>query len=190
MRWPGVDSSETGAVLNRLVWCNQDHGAVLLRKTRYQTLGLYGSDLLRREIDNGHHLPAHQRIWLIEMGDLRTRFQRADLFAKINVQDIGGFARLGESLCRYDRAHAQLHPHEITPVDGLQNTFLNDGGQRLVNHRARFAWLQEDDPHWANMRYLFRKVSPRIKSLRVATCATGPMGSRNPSDFSDLPLLC
>ena len=67
MRWLGVGSSETGAVLNRLVWCNQDHGAVLLRRTRYQTLGLYGADLLRREIDNGHDLPAHQRVRLVKV---------------------------------------------------------------------------------------------------------------------------
>ncbi len=91
---------------------------MLISKTRNQKLRHKIGDLLFREINNTHNLPADQFIPGIMISDLRARPLYA-VFAKINLNFISRFACPGKICHLQYGSGAQLYFLKIGPVYGL-----------------------------------------------------------------------
>src|SRR5262247_3823724 len=94
----------------------EDDFAVLAVGPQHEDLGDEGPDLLRGEIDDGHHAPSHQISGRVAIGDLGARSLHPQL-AEIDAELDGGLPRLREWLRLEDDPHSHVDALEVGPAD-------------------------------------------------------------------------
>ena len=92
--------------------------AVRAHRPEHEHLAREPGDPPRREVENGHDLPAHEGLAVrVRDRQLGRADALPDLRAEVDPQAVGRLARLGERLGRDDPPDAHLDPLELLDVD-------------------------------------------------------------------------
>src|SRR5690348_11171279 len=115
--WVRERSEELAAVRDRARRLDQHDRTRFVGKSEDEDLGHEGADLARREVHHRCHLPPGQALGRVVLGELRRALLRADHWAEVDDQLIGGPARLREWLGLDNGADANVDLGEIVIGD-------------------------------------------------------------------------
>ena len=86
-------------------------------------MGLDRANLFGREVHHANHLLTHQAFSVVEVGNLRARFEYTDIGTKIHMQNVGRETGLREHFGGDNGANPQIHLLKILPRNRFHTAF-------------------------------------------------------------------